>query len=180
MSINYREVGRVLSEIRKNGRAGLATAHSSAIAYLQCQMEAADGSEDLSFLYHRMADQHSLYRHTDEQEKTWSQIMALFPQDPLSWIGASGFYMFENPDPAKAVALAETGLRVAQDVGHFVINAASHLCRVAKQQGNHALMEKTIAYLVAYKRPLKSMDAAYECDFLKGLPDGAINELLVQ
>ena len=180
MSLDAREVHAVLKKIRKEGRLNPVDAHTSAIAYLKEQIPLADAEEDQAYLYHCIAEQHSLYRYVDEEEMVLVDIMGLFPKAPMTWISASGFYLNERSDVERAIELAKTAVQVAEEVGHFVVHANNTLCRAAKQAKNYALMEEAIMRLLNYKHSTGSMDSAYECDFLIGLPEAAISEILVR
>lgn len=132
------------------------------------------------FLYHRIAEQHAFYGYMDEEEDTWAEVMRLFPDDPLSWTGASGFYLYSKPDPSRAIDLAKMGMQVAEKSGFFVIYSGGCLCRAARNAGDYVLMEATIMRILNHKPENKFKDSSYECDFLVGLPDGAVSEISVR
>lgn len=180
MPMDVREIERTLRDIRKKSGYGSIAAYTDAITYLRLQLDIADAKEDIAFLYHMIADQHSFYGHPGEKEKTLQEIIDLFPEATNSWISASCFYMYEHSDPEKAVNFAKIGLQVAEDTKCLVIHACNNLCRAAKLKGDYELMERTIMRLLSYKRPADSLDCAYECDFLKGIPEGRVSELLVR
>jgi hypothetical protein len=178
--IDVAEIGRFIRATRRDEKKSREAAYNELLDFLTQKIGSADSEADRSFLYHRIADQHSFYRHVDEEEETWRDVMRLFPNDPLSWTSASGFYLYTKLDPVRAVDLAMVGMKVAEDCGCFVVEAGNTLCRAARKAENYDLMEETIKRILNYKRNPKSSDSSYECDFLVGLPDGVVSEILVR
>lgn len=179
MSMDVQEVHEHLRRTRKENKHDPIKAHSIAVSYLMQKLALAEADEDKIFIYHRIADQHAFYRHNEELEKTLADIVRLFPADPISWISASHYYTYVNPDSEKALKFAEYAVEIAQRAGRFVIYASSNLCRVARQFERYVLMEKTIEFMLAFRRPKGSPDSSYECDFLSGLPSGSVRAELI-
>lgn len=176
MGLELRDIAATLKLYRSERKTDHNGAHQRAITYLEGQFSLADSEDDLSFLYQSIAGEHLLYGDVDRAKKTWEEILVRFPNDPLSWISASGFYLYEGSDPSHSLSLAESGCQIAEKVGRFVIHAHSTRCRAAKALNDYRSMNESIDFILSYKRPTKSMDSAYECDFLVGLPTGSVSD----
>ena len=131
---------------------------------------------ELASIYGAIANEHAIFRYIEDEERVRLEITKRFPNDPLSWIHASSFYNYGRSNAALALAMAEKGSRVAESAGHFVVHAYQEQCRAAKELGDYDTMTKVIMRLLSYKPPPRSMDSAYECDFLIGLPENAVSE----
>ena len=178
--IDVIEIARYVRMINGDKTKSKEVAYNEVITYLSEQLAFAESREDISFLHHRIAEQHAFYGYVDKEEGAWSEVMRLFPDDPLSWTGASGFYLCTKPDPSRAIDLAKMGMQVAEKCGRFVIYSGGALCRAARNAGDYGLMEAAIVRILNHKPGNKAMDSSYECDFLAGLPDGAVSEILIR
>lgn len=176
MGLELRDISATLRLYRSEKKADPSGAHQKAIAYLESQFALAESDDDLSFLYQSIAGEHLLYGSVDRAKATWEEILTRFPSDPLSWISASGFYLYEGSDRLRSLSLAESGCQIAEKAGHFVIHAHNTRCRAAKALGDYRSMNESIDFILSYKRPIQSMDSAYECDFLVDLPMGSVSD----
>ena len=180
MGLQSGEIAKTLAIYCHERKVDAEGAHGKAIAFLRNQLAVADSEDALSFIYQTIANEHLIYGQVSDAKSAWSDVLARFPADPLSWIHASGFYLYEGSDHALPLSLAEKGCQVAEESGRFVIHAHNTKCRVAKAVGDYQSMTDSINSILSYKRPAQSMDSAYECDFLVDLPDGALNSDLVR
>lgn len=79
----------------------------------------------------------------------------------------------------KALYLGEHAVKVAKASGKFIVHALNELCRTAKAAGDYHALTAAIESLLDQKIGASSMDSAFECDFLIGLPEGAVPENLI-
>ena len=139
------------------------------------------GHEDAEFVYSQLARVHYLYGRPDEAESVILASTKRFPDSPLTWIEASRhywFYLGEHRDIHKALQLAEHAVEVARASGTFVVHALNELCRAAEAARNYRLLEASIKSLLAHSANERTIDSAFECDFLVGLPEGSIDREL--
>ena len=180
VAIDAREIWMHVETLRRQGRVRPEGAYEEAIGYLRAFLECELSIEERMFIYQEIASVQAGYGHLDEAEFTHEEITRLFPESPLSWIQASDFCLYVRDDPNKALLMADRAVAVAKRARCFVIHAYNTRCRAARRGENFEILNQTIKAILAQAHIAGSKDSAYECDFLAGLPDGAVDAALMR
>lgn len=176
ISIPLRDIGQRSKHDRHAG-------FSEAVALLMKLLDRGLCDEDAEFVYSELVWVHYFYGRSDQAESVVLARTRRFPNSSLAWIEASkhyGFWLDEPRDMQKALGLGQHAVEVARASGNFVVHALNELCRTARAAGDYCVLATAVESLIVEKVNVPRMDSSFECDFLIGLPEGAVAEDLVR
>jgi len=178
MPFDIKEIWLHLRTVRNEFKDNHIEGYVKIMAYFMKVLSQSLSDDDEEFVYQMLSDTQADYGYLNAAEKTITETTIRFPNSPLTWIRASGFYLTTINDSEKALLMANRAIEAAQKSGKFIVHAYNTKCRAARANKNYKLLSNTIEKILDLPSINISIDSAYEHDFIENLPCGSIdNEL---
>jgi len=174
--LNMNQILDRVHEMNHSPRDQLAGA--KVVDFLKEQFSLSDGDNEFS-IWVLLADRLSLLSRMSEAENVYKEIAETYPEYSQSWHKLAEFYMI-NDQLVRAAEMMDKAIQIALSDGEFVIMMYTTRARIARQAKDWKTLSSVISRLVEYERPPGSRDYFYECDFVVGLPEGAVEKSLVE
>jgi tetratricopeptide (TPR) repeat protein len=174
--LNPKQILSELERIRSDCNSDSSVDILPSIKYLQDLLATATLNEK-SLLLNFLAMEYARYGMWEKEEGVVRQLTVLFPNNPASWVGLAEHLVVANKSLDEAVVAAQKAIEVANEQNALVRYSLNAQARVARKICDYSLLEETIKKLIIYKP--NNQDIGYERDFLINLPEGAINQNLL-
>jgi len=139
-----------------------------------------------SFLLHEISSFLMVSGRDDEALAVIHERIDFAPDDPMNWCGLAGWHFYghgfydANEETLKAaLAAIETAVAKARVHGEWHCHCLNDRCRIAVAMKRYDLLEETLREILAMPARPDVPDTQLEDDFLRRVPEGAIDRDLL-
>ena len=171
--VNSAQIREKLTELRADAVQNAGTPKT--IIYLQSLILTTDDKDDRFDLAGLLCMEFTRYNMHSDATRTLENLAREFSDDPVAWIGLAEHLIFGEEDYDRALTVSRIAIECARNAGRFVRDAYQNLARAARGIGDYDLLEDTLVSLLRIRTLSRRGDVVPEDDFIKDLPEGAID-----
>ncbi len=102
------------------------------------------------------------------------------PSEPLPWIALADLLGERVEGQVEAIGIAMEAVKVAREADRFVRHSLCSLARAYYRNSDYRGLESALRDLLEDSATKRSEDGPYDTDFIRDLPPGAIDGLLIE